>query len=144
MTKKTAKKTPTKSQLETLFKAAVEARKKAYAPYSKYHIGSAVRTADGKVFSGSNVENASYGGTVCAERTAIWKAVTEGAEMPLKEVMVVSDQKDPWPPCGMCRQVISEFGGPKTKIWIANTKEVVKVFNFDEIFPEAFSPEHLK
>jgi cytidine deaminase len=142
MSKKVVK--PTKSQLETLFKAAVEARKKAYAPYSKYQVGAAVRTADGKVFYGSNVENASYGGTVCAERTAIWKAVTEGAQMPIKEIMVVTDSKEPWPPCGFCRQVLAEFGVPKTKVWIANTKEVVKVFSFDELLPEAFSPENLK
>jgi cytidine deaminase len=141
---KKAKVKPTKSQLETLFKTAVEARKNAYAPYSGHKIGAAVRTADGKVFYGSNVENASYGGTVCAERTAIWKAVTEAAQMPIKEIMIVSDQRDPWPPCGFCRQVLAEFAAPKTKVWIADTKEVVKVFSFDELFPEAFSPEHLK
>jgi cytidine deaminase len=135
---------PTKSQLETLFKAAVDVRKHSYSPYSGYKIGSAVRMADGKVYVGANIENASYGGTVCAERTAIWKALTEGSKGPIKEIMVVSDETDPWPPCGMCRQVIAEFATPKTKVWLANTKEVVKVFSFEEIFPESFNSEHLK
>ena len=132
-----------KNQKDFLEKA-VHARKNSYAPYSGHKIGAAVLTADGKIFTGANVENASYGGTVCAERTAIWKAITEGAKLPLKEIMIVSDQKDPWPPCGFCRQVISEFGTRETKIWIANTKEVVKSFTFGEIFPEAFGPSHLK
>lgn len=134
----------TKSKLDNLLKAAVDARKKAYAPYSGYKIGAAVRTADGKIFKGSNVENASYGGTVCAERTAIWKAITEGAQTPIKEIMIVSDQTDPWPPCGFCRQVLAEFGTAKTKVWIANTKKVVKAFNFEDLFPESFTPNHLK
>lgn len=133
----------TKAQLDRLFKAARLARKNAYAPYSGYHIGAAVRSADGKIFSGSNIENASYGGTVCAERTAIWKAITEGAKLPLQEIMIVTDQKDPWPPCGMCRQVLAEFGTEETKIWLADTKEVKKAFLFDQIFPESFSPKHL-
>ena len=132
-----------KKNVEFLFKKAVAARKNAYAPYSGYKIGAAVQMADGKVFTGANVENASYGGTVCAERTAIWKAITEGAQVPLKEIMIISDQIDPWPPCGICRQVISEFGTADTKVWIANTKKVVKAFTFEEIFPEAFGPSHL-
>lgn len=133
-----------KKNLETLLKKAVSAQKKAHAPYSEHKIGAAVQMADGRVFTGANVENASYGATVCAERTAIWKAITEGAKAPLKEVLVVSDQKDPWPPCGMCLQVIAEFGTSETKIWVANTKKVVKAFTFGEIFPEAFGPRHLK
>ncbi len=133
-----------KKSLEILFKKAVNARKKAYAPYSKHKIGASVLMSDGSIFTGANVENASYGGTVCAERTAIWKAVTEGAKGPIQEIVVVSDHADPWPPCGMCRQVISEFATPETKVWIGNTKKVVKGFTFAEIFPEAFTPRNLK
>ncbi len=133
-----------KKQLELLFKKALAARKKAYAPYSGHKIGASVRMKDGSIFTGANVENASYGGTVCAERTAIWKAITEGAKVPIAEIVVVSDQKDPWPPCGMCRQIIAEFGTPETQVWIGNTKKVVKAFTFSELFPEAFTPGHLK
>ncbi len=133
-----------KKKSDVLLKKAVAARKKAYAPYSGHKIGSALRMSDGQIFTGANVENASYGGTVCAERTAIWKAITEGAKAPIVEIVVVSDQIDPWPPCGLCRQVISEFGTPETKVLIANTKKIVKIFTFAEIFPEAFSPRHLK
>jgi cytidine deaminase len=131
-------------KLDALLKAAVKARKYAHAPYSGYKIGAAVRMQDGRVYTGANVENASYGGTVCAERTAIWKAVTEGSKTPILEIMIVSDQKDPWPPCGMCRQVICEFGTPDTKVWIANTRKVVKAFTFGELFPEAFTPKNLR
>lgn len=133
-----------KKSLESLFKKAVTARKKAYAPYSNHKIGACILMSDGSIFTGANVENASYGGTVCAERTAIWKAITEGAKIPIQGIVVVSDHTDPWPPCGMCRQVISEFGTPETKVWIGNTKKIVKEFTFAEIFPEAFTPGHLK
>lgn len=133
-----------KKNLDLLFKKAVGAQKKAYAPYSGHKIGASVLMKDGQVFTGANVENASYGGTVCAERTAIWKAITEGAKTPITEIVIVSDQLEPWPPCGMCRQVIAEFGTPETKVWIGNTKKIVKAFTFAELFPEAFSPRHLK
>lgn len=135
---------PTPSQLDKLFDLAVKSRKQAYAPYSGHMIGAAVRMKDGQLFGGANVENASYGGTVCAERTALWKAITEGSKGPIVDVMVVSDHKEPWPPCGLCRQVLAEFAVAETRVWIASTKKVVKAFRFSEIFPEAFSPKHLK
>ena len=133
-----------KKNLEVLLKKAVTARKKSYAPYSGHKIGAAVQMKDGQIFTGANIENASYGATVCAERTAIWKAISEGAKSPIDEILIVSHQADPWPPCGMCLQVLSEFGHAKTKVWIANTKKVVKAFTFEELFPEAFTPRHLK
>ena len=80
-----------KKSLESLFKKAVTARKKAYAPYSNHKIGACILMSDGSIFTGANVENASYGGTVCAERTAIWKAITEGAKIPIQGIVVVSD-----------------------------------------------------
>src|SRR5438445_3697517 len=102
-----------------LFDAACIVQKKAHAPYSGALIGAAILMGDGQIFTGCNVENASYGGTVCAERVAVFKAISEGAKKEIKEVMVVSDAEKPWPPCGFCRQVIAEFGSEDTVIYTA-------------------------
>ncbi|WP_373997715.1 cytidine deaminase [Bdellovibrio bacteriovorus] len=126
-----------------LFDAACDAQKRAHAPYSSAFIGAAVLMADGSIYSGCNVENASFGGTVCAERVAIFKAVSEGAPKQVKEVLVVSDAEKPWPPCGFCRQVIAEFATEQTMIHTANLQGKMKSFAFPEIFPEAFTPKHL-
>ncbi|KYG67717.1 cytidine deaminase [Bdellovibrio bacteriovorus] len=126
-----------------LFEAACDAQKRAHAPYSSAFIGAAVLMADGSIYSGCNVENASFGGTVCAERVAIFKAVSEGAPKQVKEVLVVSDAEKPWPPCGFCRQVIAEFATEQTMIHTANLHGKMKSFAFPEIFPEAFTPKHL-
>lgn len=132
-----------KGHLPALAMQALLARGEAHAPYSKRRIGAALRTKDGQQFTGCNVENASYGATVCAERVAIFKAVSEGAEFPVQEIWVASDAKEPWPPCGMCRQVLAEFATPQTKIHTINPQGVVRNFIFSEIFPEAFEPSHL-
>ena len=129
---------------QKLFALAKAAQKKSHSPYSKKKIGAALVTADGKVFSGSNIENASYGGTVCAERVAIFKAVSEGAKTPVKQICVISDEKTPWPPCGFCRQVLAEFAGPETLIHLANSKGIQRTWFFGDLFPEAFGPSHLK
>lgn len=126
-----------------LFEAAVKAQKNSYSPYSKARIGAAILMADGSVFSGCNVENASFGGTVCAERTAVLKAISEGAVKQISEVLVVSEFEKPWPTCGFCRQVIAEFATEKTLIHTTNNAGVIKTFTFPEIFPEAFTPGHL-
>lgn len=126
-----------------LFEAACHVQRKAHAPYSGALIGAAVLMGDGQIFTGCNVENASYGGTVCAERVAIFKAVSEGAQKLIKEILVVSDAEKPWPPCGFCRQVIAEFANEHTIIHTANLQGKVKSFQFPEIFPEAFTPKHL-
>lgn len=133
---------PTKSFSELLAKA-LEAQKKAHAPYSHKYIGAAVLMDDGKIYGGCNVENASYGGTVCAERVAIFKAISEGAKH-IQEVMVVSSEQNPWPPCGFCRQVIAEFAGPETQIHLANPQGQSRSLKFIELFPEAFGPVHLQ
>lgn len=126
-----------------LFTAAAIVQKRAHAPYSGAFIGAAVLMSDGKVFSGCNVENASYGGTVCAERVAIWKAVSEGSKQ-IAEIMVISDADAPWPPCGLCRQVIAEFATEATMVYTANLTGKMKTFKFSEIFPESFTPGFLK
>lgn len=126
-----------------LLKAAIEGQKNSYAPYSGKHIGAAVLMDNGKIYGGCNVENASYGGTVCAERTAIFKAISEGAKK-IKEVAVVSSETNPWPPCGFCRQVIAEFAAPDTLIHLTNPQGQSRTLKFIELFPEAFGPAHLQ
>lgn len=123
---------------------ACEARINAYAPYSGYQIGAAVVLANGEVHTGGNIENASFGGTVCAERVAIWKAVSHNPGVKIKDVLVVSDASQPWPPCGLCRQVIAEFADQDTRVHVGDLKEIRRTYKFDEIFPEAFTPGYLR
>jgi cytidine deaminase len=126
-----------------LLKSALAAQKNSHAPYSQKFIGAAMLMDDGKIYSGCNVENASYGGTVCAERVAIFKGISEGAKK-IKEVLVVSSEPVPWPPCGLCRQVIAEFAGPEVKIHLSNPQGQGRTVKFGELFPDAFGPGHLK
>lgn len=128
----------------TLHQLALEAQTRAYAPYSCHKIGAALITTKGYLASGCNIENASYGGTVCAERVVIWKAISELGSIKIKEICVTSDSQKPWPPCGICRQVLAEFSDDKTLIHIGNKKGVVKTFKFKDILPEAFKPTFLK
>lgn len=130
-------------QIQDLYQAARKTLDQAYAPYSKFQVGAAVRATNGALYSGCNVENASYGGTVCAERVAIWKAVSEG-QRSFSEVLVVVKGDEIWSPCGMCRQVMAEFCQPKSKVYLTNLKGELKVFDLDVIFPMAFGPEQLK
>jgi len=122
-----------------LVKAAVEAKEKAYAPYSNYHVGAAVLTTDGTVFTGCNVENASYGATNCAERTAIFKMVSEGYTKISAIAIAGGTAEAPAFPCGVCRQVISEFAeSGDISVIVASDEENYKLFTLDEIFPFAF------
>ena len=130
--------------LKKLKSEAEKARRKAYAPYSGFKVGAALLTKNKKIFSGCNVENASYGGTICAERTAVLKAISEGAETPFLAVHVVSSSKEPWPPCGLCLQVMSEFCTPKTVVMISGQKGGEKMFHFSDLLPESFNPKHLQ
>jgi cytidine deaminase len=120
-----------------LMRTARAAMKKAYAPYSKFHVGAAVLTKDGKVFSGCNVENASYGMTNCAERTAIFSAVSQlGPKLEVTSVAVANDHGVPCSPCGACRQVIYEFG-PNAIVFFQGT-EGEKQAHITELLPEGF------
>ena len=122
---------------------AEQALKFSYSPYSKKRIGAAVVLANGKAYSGCNIEHASYGGTVCAERVAIWKAYSETpCNVKITEIVVASEAENPWPPCGMCRQVMAEFATPETKIILINTNNISKEYLFKDIFPAAFGPEN--
>ncbi len=115
--------------------------KKAYSPYSQAKVGSAIKTKSGKIYSGCNIENSSFSATLCAERVAIFKAISEG-EKSLAQVYVYT--KDGWPPCGMCLQVMSEFADKNTVVIIGDEKGNEKVLKFSELMPNAFTPDHLK
>lgn len=127
-------------QTEDLIKAAKAAREFSYSPYSKFKVGAAVLTKNGKIYSGCNIENASYGITNCAERTAIFKAVSEG-ERELEALAVIADTDGPTAPCGACRQVIAEF--KISKIIMANLKGDTKIVTLQELLPYSFSDEDL-
>jgi len=125
------------TKLRTL---AIEASKNAYSPYSKAMVGCALVTSDGSIYTGCNVENASYGGTICAERVAILKAVSE-KRLSLSKIYVFT--KDGWPPCGMCRQVMSEFAGEHLEVIIGDEEGREKIIKFKDLMPLSFTPEHL-
>ncbi len=128
-----------------LVQEARRAAKLAHAPYSHAHIGAALLTNHGDIFSGCNIENSSYGATICAERVAIFKAISQSKKTRIVEICVVSPGEKAWPPCGMCRQVLSEFAGPDLKIHIATHQGPnVKTFSFAELFPHAFESKFLK
>ncbi|MCD6289335.1 MAG: cytidine deaminase [Anaerolineae bacterium] len=122
---------------EVLIAAALSAREKAYAPYSHYSVGAAVRTRSGRVYTGCNIENASYGATVCAERVALWKAISEG-EREFDTLVVVTSNGGS--PCGLCRQVIAEFA-PDMRIIIADTRGNARETTIRALLPERFRPE---
>jgi cytidine deaminase len=126
-----------------LMLAAIEAQKQAHAPYSTKFIGSAVLWNDGTITSGCNIENASYGATVCAERVAIWKGISENRQRRINEILVVSPSLPPWPPCGMCRQVMSEFADPTTLVHWTDGKTIIKTKSFAEMLPENYDASFL-
>lgn len=125
---------------QELIRKALEAKKKAYVPYSNFHVGAALITEDDQVYSGCNIEIVSYSPTICAERTAIFKAISEGHTQ-IKTIAIVGDA-NPTYPCGVCRQVIREFGKNATII-IANSEIDYKEYTIDELLPHSFGPEDL-
>lgn len=130
----------TQQEKQSLVDLANTTRQRAYAPYSKYHVGAALRTRTGRIFTGVNVENAAYPHTMCAERVAIFKAVSEG-EKEFEVIAVATDNGGS--PCGGCRQVLAEFG-LDTLVLIANgAGDLLKEMTVKELLPEAFTPEHL-
>jgi cytidine deaminase len=121
-----------------LRKSAILASKKAYSPYSKALVGSALLTDSGKIYSGCNIENSSFGGTVCAERMAIFKAISDEMTS-IKKIYVYT--KEGWSPCGMCRQVMSEFAHPDLEVIIGDEKGNETVMKFTELMPLSFTPD---
>jgi cytidine deaminase len=123
--------------IERLTRAADAARAFAYAPYSKFRVGAAVLAPDGRIFTGCNVENASYGLTVCAERTAVFKAVSEGI-LSFDAVAISSDADDPVTPCGACRQVLAEFN-PAMTVVCSSPSGKRDVFSLSGLLPNGFN-----
>ncbi|NEZ45714.1 cytidine deaminase [Clostridium niameyense] len=125
-----------------LIDKAIKARENAYVPYSNFKVGAAIITEDNKIYSGCNIENASYGATNCAERTAIFKAISEGHKN-IKAIAIVGSEKDYTYPCGICIQVISEFADGNIDIIIVKNKDEYMVKKLDEIIPVTFTKKDL-
>ena len=130
-----------------LIELAYQARENAYAPYSHFQVGAALLTKSGKVYTGCNIENAAFGPVICAERTAVFKAVSEGFHN-FEAICIVGGAEDEnkkveitdyCPPCGVCRQVLSEFCSKDFKIILAKSTTDYKIFTLGELFPESFS-----
>ncbi len=126
--------------MKNLIQAAKAGRECAYVPYSNFKVGAAVLTKDGKIYTGCNVENASYGLSNCAERTAIFKAVSEGYKE-LTAIAIMADTARPVAPCGACRQVMSEFG--ISKVIMTNLQEEEYIVTLEELLPYSFEKKHL-
>ena len=127
---------------QSLKQAAIDALQYAYAPYSKFQVGAAVVTESGKIFTGCNIEVSSYGLTICAERVAIFKAISEG-EKDFGSIAIAAETEAHCPPCGACRQVIADFS-PNMEIILINKNGKIKTTSIQELLPEAFSDSFLK
>jgi cytidine deaminase len=132
--------TITREEKQSLIDLANEARRRAYVPYSNYPVGAALRTKSGRIYTGVNVENAAYPQTMCAERIAIFKAVSEG-ETEFEVIAVVTNNGGS--PCGGCRQVMAEFGLDTVVLFADGQGALTKETTVDKLLPEAFTPTHL-
>ena len=139
-----------KVSYEQLIENAIEARKMAYTPYSKYKVGAALLSSDNKIIKGCNIENAAYGPTNCAERTAFFKAVSEGVKE-FSAIAIVGELENETDlfsdyafPCGVCRQVMREFCDSEFEIVVARSTDDYKVYTLGELLPESFGPDNLK
>ena len=130
------------ARLAELFEAAKAAQANAYAPYSRFRVGAALRAADGAIYSGANVENAAYPEGVCAETSAI-SAMARAGGRRIEEILVIGDGEGLCTPCGGCRQRIREFAEPSTAIHIAGPGGLRRTFTLAELLPESFGPDHL-
>lgn len=129
------------STIERLIKAAQDVRENAFAPYSNFRVGAALETIEGEIYTGCNIENATFGLTLCAERLAIFKAMSEG-QREFRHLAVIADTKDLTPPCGACRQIIWEFCGDIT-LTLANLRGQTRQFSMSGLFPHAFDRSFL-
>lgn len=137
----------TKEQREALITAAFQAREKAYVPYSHYAVGAAVLTPQGRIYTGCNIENASYGATVCAERTAIFRAVSEG-ERSITGIAITGGREGEAPeefayPCGICRQVLKEFAGEELTVLVAKSQREYEAYTLEALLPHGFGGDSL-
>lgn len=125
-----------------LMKKAEEAKEKAYAPYSGFRVGAALMTREGKIYTGCNIENATYGATICAERAAIACAVANG-QREFETIAIDSDAEEATFPCGICRQVIAEFG-QNIKVVVGKVDGDIQVYEIKDLFPHAFTAEDME
>jgi cytidine deaminase len=130
------------SDADRLVLAAREARERAVAPYSNFKVGAALEAADGTIITGCNIENASYGLTICAERVAMFKALSEGHRA-FRRILIVTDTNEPTPPCGACRQILWEFGGD-LEILLADLTGVTAAHRLSDLLPVAFDRRSLR
>ncbi len=135
------------SQIQELVKTALSMRKMSYTPYSHFNVGAALLSADGTIYTGCNIENASYTPTNCAERTAFFKAVSEGVR-DFTAIAIAGGKEDATeldycPPCGVCRQVMSEFCKDDFKIFLVKSETEYKEYTLTELVPERFTPNNL-
>ena len=129
------------AKIASAYQKALAVRLKAHAPYSKFQVGAAL--VGRSVVTGCNVENASYGGTVCAERIAIFKAVSEDSVKTVTDLIVVTDASEPAFPCAFCLQVMAEFFDPSLKVWLGDLKDLRSIHTFGELLPHPFGPMQL-
>ena len=129
--------------MNNLLEEAIKIRENAYVPYSKFQVGAALLTKSGNVYTGCNIENAAYPVSCCAERVAIFKAISEG-ETEFVQMAVAADTERPVPPCGSCRQVMSEFFAPQMEIHLTNLNKDVKTFTMEKLLPFSFNNDDMK
>lgn len=136
--------------IKILIKEALSVRKNSYSPYSNYAVGASILADNKKIYVGTNIENASIGGTICAERSAITSACSDGARL-IKIIVIVGgkvncekDEMDWAFPCGICRQFLNEFSDEETTVVVAKSTEEYKIFKLNELLPSAFGPNNLK
>ncbi|MFC4808237.1 cytidine deaminase [Paenibacillus sp. GCM10023250] len=138
-------KQPLPEQYRQLMEQAIEAKRNAYVPYSRFQVGAALLDAEGGVHLGCNVENAAYSPTNCAERTALFRAIADGrAAKSFQAIAVVGDTDLPITPCGVCRQVLVELCAPDMPVIMGNTKGDWNILTVDELLPGAFSSKQLE
>ncbi len=130
------------ANIEKAWGLAVQSRVNAYAPYSKFRVGATVIDDQGRMHPGCNVENASYGGTICAERNAVLRSVADGAKN-VSDVIVVTEMNPPAPPCAMCLQVLSEFATGETRVWLGDLYGIKESLLLSELLPRHFGPKSL-
>jgi cytidine deaminase len=127
--------------MNKLLEAALEARNNAHAPFSKFRVGAAIEDESGRIFTGCNIENATYGLTICAERVAVFKAISEGARK-FKRIAVAADTDVLTPPCGACRQILWEFCGD-SELTLVNLQGKTETFRMKDLFPRPFDASFL-
>lgn len=139
-----------KDNIKILIEKALDVRKNSYCPYSNYAVGASILADDGEIYTGANIENASIGGTICAERSATTNACSNGARL-IKIIAIVGGKVDAneetmdWAfPCGICRQFLNEFANEETIVVVSKSSEDYKIFKFSELLPNAFGPNNLK